>query len=372
MDFGCRGLLDAYSLMGSSAQGVPWDILGSVRARSKATAARRFDVVGTHAGERVASKCLVGSWGAVVMGMDADETQQLALGAESLTFIAAEQASPDAAEGEDTAGEDAHTRTTLPKRITGGWRTRWPSARFPARFPARLLGEWGRDDADAEDGAAASATAVAPLARVHDSAIARALPARLRRRASARRARGMTHPRRRKLLVGLVTFLLLVAVLAPQLNGVFGAWLADEMRTVWGGRRRRRSSRGSLAWKIAFTGEHSITGGSSAPPWTTTPPPASTSAVPVILSPQVHEMPLPPITPLITPPLDGEGVWNTDGFRHPPRISHHSSRAPSCAPIPHAPTRWRRCCSSICATSRCMSSPARASLVAPLATTAQA
>ncbi len=92
-----------------------------------------------------------------------------------------------------------------------------------------------------------------------------------------------------------MTFLLLVAVLAPQLNGAFGAWLADEMRAVMGPSATAQIESWFLGVEDSIhQAQYAITGGSSAPPWTTTPPPASASAVPVILPPQVHEMPLRP------------------------------------------------------------------------------
>jgi hypothetical protein len=152
--------------------------------------------------------------------------------------------------------------------------------------------------------------------KVASTVVERVLPAQLQRRMQARRARGVMHPRRRKVLTSLATLLLLVAVLAPQLNGAFGAWLADELRALLGPSATAQVESWFLGVQDNIRkAQYSISGGSSAPPWTL--PPASTSTVPVILPPQIQEMPLPPLTPLITPPLDGEGVWSTDGLPSP-------------------------------------------------------
>jgi len=125
--------------------------------------------------------------------------------------------------------------------------------------------------------------------------------------------RGRNH-RRRRLLVGAVSMLLLIAVLATQLNGVFGGWLADELRAVLGPQATAQIESWFLGVQDSFNqAKYQISGKPASAPWS--PPSESNSDTP----PNVRQraMPLPTIASLIQPALPGEGVWTTDGLPPP-------------------------------------------------------
>jgi hypothetical protein len=120
---------------------------------------------------------------------------------------------------------------------------------------------------------------------------------------------GQKHRARRALVAG-ISALLLVSVLATQLNGAFGAWLADELRALLGPVATAQIESWYLGVRDSFNqAKYQATGKPADVPWT---PPAGT---PAPLSPQA--MPLPPLTPLVLPALPGEGIWTTEGMPPP-------------------------------------------------------
>jgi hypothetical protein len=126
--------------------------------------------------------------------------------------------------------------------------------------------------------------------------------------------RGRKH-RRRRLLVGSASALLLLAVLATQLNGPFGGWLADESRAVLGPQATAQIESWYLGVRDSFNqAKYQLSGKPAAAPWS--PDPASSADD---LQPHVRQyaMPLPAITPLIQPALPGEGIWTTDDLPPP-------------------------------------------------------
>jgi len=130
-------------------------------------------------------------------------------------------------------------------------------------------------------------------------------------RPTAGRTRGRS--RRRRWLMSAVTALLLVTTIAmSQLNGAFGAWLADVMRAVLGPQATAQIETWFLDVQDAVHQvQYHLSGQPAAAPWTSSNTSSSSA-------PSAH-MPLTPIAPLITPALPGEGVWTTDGL--PPPVS---------------------------------------------------
>lgn len=125
--------------------------------------------------------------------------------------------------------------------------------------------------------------------------------------------RGRNH-RRHRLLVGAVSMLLLIAVLATQLNGVFGGWLADELRAVLGPQATAQVESWFLGVQDSFNqAKYQISGKPASAPWSA-PPGSNSDTQPHV---RQHAMPLPAIAPLIQPALPGEGIWTTDGLPPP-------------------------------------------------------
>lgn len=120
--------------------------------------------------------------------------------------------------------------------------------------------------------------------------------------------------RRRRLAIGVVSTLLLVALLATQLNGPFGGWLADEFRALLGPQATAQIE----SWYLGVQDhihqiQYQLSGKPSAAPWSGAGSPAddlSHHRLP-------NAMPLPAITPLIQPALPGEGAWTIDGLPPP-------------------------------------------------------
>jgi hypothetical protein len=120
--------------------------------------------------------------------------------------------------------------------------------------------------------------------------------------------------RRQRLAIGAVSALLLVAVLASQLNGPFGGWLADEFRALLGPQATAQIE----SWYLGVQDrihqtQYQLSGQPSSAPWTGADP-AETGQTKIK---QPNAMPLPNIPPLIQPALPGEGVWTTDGLPPP-------------------------------------------------------
>jgi hypothetical protein len=111
-------------------------------------------------------------------------------------------------------------------------------------------------------------------------------------------------------LVAGLSVLLLVAVLATQLNGAFGAWLADVSRAVLGPQATAAIETWYLDVQDAIHQvQYHLFGGDPSAPWTPTAAPSGPQSS--------HTMPLAPIMPVIQPPLAGEGVWTTAGLPPP-------------------------------------------------------
>ena len=111
------------------------------------------------------------------------------------------------------------------------------------------------------------------------------------------------------MVVGL-TVLLLVALLALQLNGAFGAWLADDLRALIGPQATAQIESWFLNVQDAIhQAQYHLFGSPSSGPWA----PPSASPAPA----QPHEMPLPALTSSLQPALPGEGIWTTQGLPPP-------------------------------------------------------
>lgn len=151
------------------------------------------------------------------------------------------------------------------------------------------------------------------LTRLRQQLVPTVLTNWIARRSTRRRARGETHPRLRKLFGSVITVFVLVALLSTQLNGAFGGWLADELRAILGPQATAQIESWFLGVQDTIhQAQYSISGAPSSAPWE---PQASTPTQP--LPPQVNAMPLPDITPLIQPPVHGEGVWSSAGLPSP-------------------------------------------------------
>ncbi len=118
--------------------------------------------------------------------------------------------------------------------------------------------------------------------------------------------------RRIAVVVSLMTVLSLV--LASQLNGEFGAGIADTMRGIFGPTITAQVE----SWFLGISDkahqvQYQIGGQQVQPPWTVTHsyqhPLTGTGAQP--------PMPLVTIKPVISPALPGEGTWVTDGLPAP-------------------------------------------------------
>jgi hypothetical protein len=110
--------------------------------------------------------------------------------------------------------------------------------------------------------------------------------------------------------------LVLTGIMVSQLNGAFGAWLADAMRAVLGPQATAQIESWFLGAQDALhQAEYQVMGKPAAAPW------ASSSATPSATS--RSQMPLDPVAPLITPALPGEGIWSFDGL--PPALSGQPS-----------------------------------------------
>lgn len=118
-------------------------------------------------------------------------------------------------------------------------------------------------------------------------------------------------PRRGWWIAG-VTFLLITALLLSQLNGDFGAWLADVSRTVLGPQRTAHIESWLLNVEDGLhQAQYHLLGQKGTAPW-------SPSAVtPGAQSHALQMMPLPTIAPLAQPVLPGAGVWTTAGLPPP-------------------------------------------------------
>jgi hypothetical protein len=104
----------------------------------------------------------------------------------------------------------------------------------------------------------------------------------------------------------------LVTILMSQLNGAFGAWLADAMRAVLGAQATAQIESWFLdVQDTIHQAEYHLTGQPASSPWSDTAAP-SAPALP-------SQMRLDPIPPIISPALPGEGVWTTDGL--PPALA---------------------------------------------------
>ncbi len=120
--------------------------------------------------------------------------------------------------------------------------------------------------------------------------------------------------RGRRLLIGGLSTVLVIAVLATQLNGPFGAWLADELRALLGPQATAQIE----SWYLGVQdrihqAQYQVSGQPPAAPWSG--PDSSGDDLVRLKLPKA--MPLPAITPLIRPALPGEGVWTTDGLPPP-------------------------------------------------------
>jgi hypothetical protein len=107
-----------------------------------------------------------------------------------------------------------------------------------------------------------------------------------------------------------VSVLLLISILATQLNSAFGGWLADDLRAIIGPSATAEIESWFLGVQDTFHQvQYHLFGSSNSTPWT------ATSGTPAPTQP--HEMTLMPIAPLIQPALPGEGVWSTQGLPPP-------------------------------------------------------
>lgn len=118
---------------------------------------------------------------------------------------------------------------------------------------------------------------------------------------------------RRRWWIASSSALLLVALLVSQLNGDFGAWLADVSRTVLGAQRTAQIESWFLtAEDDLHQVQYHLLGQRVTAPWrlsATTPRDQGSHTLRV--------MPLPAMTPLVQPAVLGEGIWTTDGLPLP-------------------------------------------------------
>lgn len=118
---------------------------------------------------------------------------------------------------------------------------------------------------------------------------------------------------RRRWWIASVSALLLVALLVSQLNGDFGAWLADVSRAVLGAQRTAQIESWFLtAEDDLHQAQYHLLGQKGTAPWrlSATTPRDQGSHAP-------RMMPLPAMTPLVQPAVPGEGIWTTDGLPLP-------------------------------------------------------
>lgn len=120
---------------------------------------------------------------------------------------------------------------------------------------------------------------------------------------------------RRRWIVA-ISVLLVFVLLVSQLNGDFGAWLADVSRAVLGAQRTAQIE----SWFLNIEddlhqAEYHVTGQRSAAPWTAPAAALGIRRARGLRAPRM--MSLPPMTPIVQPTLPGEGVWTTDGLPLP-------------------------------------------------------
>ena len=121
---------------------------------------------------------------------------------------------------------------------------------------------------------------------------------------------------RRRWWIAGVTSLLVTALLASQLNGDFGAWLADVSRAVLGPQRTAQIESWFLTVEDGIhQAQYHLLGQKGTAPWT------PSVVTPGVVSPQkshaLQMMPLPVIAPLTHSALPGAGIWTTVGLPPP-------------------------------------------------------
>lgn len=117
----------------------------------------------------------------------------------------------------------------------------------------------------------------------------------------------------RRWLLRCSLILMLGLLLLTQANGAFGAWAADALRSVLGPQITAQIE----SWYLGMTDTvHQLTyhlGGQQASvPWKVGPTPTIGRTAPAA-TPTPPPMSLVSIPSAITPALDGEGIWTTDG-----------------------------------------------------------
>lgn len=110
----------------------------------------------------------------------------------------------------------------------------------------------------------------------------------------------------RRLVVGVVLSLVLIGALLSQANGPLGASAADVLRAVLGPQATAQIE----AWYLGIQdarqrAQYQLTGQSVSAPWTGSP--TGTQRL------RLTGMPLPVMSPIVQPPLAGEGVWSAAG-----------------------------------------------------------
>jgi len=155
---------------------------------------------------------------------------------------------------------------------------------------------------------------------------------RLRSIAFARREKRKRKPRsRRSRVLRLVLRCSLVVIvgliLLTQLNGAFGAWVADTSRSMLGPQITAQLE----SWYLGVSDTvhqlaYHLGSQQVSTPWKVKPTPTiGKTALAARSTPS--PMALPSILPAITPALDGEGVWTTDGLPTSPGLPPLVARA---------------------------------------------
>jgi len=121
---------------------------------------------------------------------------------------------------------------------------------------------------------------------------------------------------RRSWWIAGVTSLLVTVLLVSQLNGDFGAWLADVSRTVLGPQRTAQIESWFLTIEDGIhQAQYHLSGQKGTAPWA---PSIVTPGVQLThKSRALQMMPLPIIAPMTHPALPGAGIWTTVGLPPP-------------------------------------------------------